>query len=197
MSEEQQVSIPPPPAGMNDPDQIAGAEERWATCPLHDCKHNPELLYSDFYTRDIRTNRLICNACAVRVEMGYMAREVAKAAEDRFYTGDIASDMVLCAVMGGGAIVGNMAAIVINNPYYGFFIGGAVGAVIAVWARRLAGKKVTRQSHYFGTAGIIIGAILALLMFKSYYIDSFSIFAVIACTVGMTMASWGIFLRRI
>jgi hypothetical protein len=204
MSEKQKNIIPQPPANVNDPEQIAGGEERWEQCPLHDCKRDPNLLYSDFYLRDIRTNRLMCNACAVRVEMGYMAREVARAAEDRFYSGNLASDAILLAVMIVGSLIGNMIAMFIGFFYFAFIIGGAIGAGLAIWARRLSGKKVTRQSHYFGIAGIILGALIAVPLFYTlrlgfffFDISLYFSFDVLACTAGMVMASWGVFLRRI
>lgn len=195
-------SMPPPPENPIVPERVAGAQERWEQCPLRDCKNSADLLYSDFYLRDRRTNRLMCNACTVRTDAGYIAREVVRSHDNRFYTGDILTDGILFAVMLAGSLVTNVLAMRIDF-YYAFIIGGAVGAGLALTARRLAKKKVTRQTHYIGTGGIIFGAIFAPVVanllggYGTLTIDSFLNISLLACTVGMVTAAWGVFLRRI
>ena len=196
--------MPPPPEGVTDPERLEGAQERWTECPLRDCKRDPDLLYADFYLRDMRTNRLMCSACTVRTDAGYMAREVVRAHDDRFYTGNLGTDGVLFGVMLAGSLAANILSLLIGFFYFAFIIGGAIGGGLAIWARRLSGKKVTRQSHYIGTAGIALGALLAptLWLFFQTGILYFNLqlvfnFNVLACTAGMVMASWGVFIRRI
>ena len=91
-----------------------------------------------------------------------------------------------------------------KNAIVGGLIGGAIGGGLAIQARRMSGRKVTRQSHYFGTAGIILGALITptLWVFFQTGFLYFSLAAAfnistLACTVGMIMAAWGVFLRRI
>jgi hypothetical protein len=206
MSEEKNEKlILPAPEGITDPDQIAGAQERWQECPLNDCKRNPDLLYADFYLRDIRTNRLICSACAVRVEMGYMAREVVRKSDDRFFQGSQMDNGIVLGVM----IVASLLSAILSQMLGFFFlipfmIGSAIGGSAAVMTRRLTERRVTRQTPYIGIAGIVIGAIIAgplFLLFRTgvFFIDPRVIFNfdVIISSVGMAMGSWGIFMRRI
>lgn len=205
MSEiNNQKPMPAPPAGVTDPDQIAGAEDRWANCPLKDCKRNPDLLYEDFYLRGIRSNRLMCSACAVRVEMGYMAREEVKKADDRFFQGTQLDNMVTLGVMFAGSVVVNTIMFFIGFWYLAILFGGGAGAAIATFARRLAGKRVTREMPYFAIAGIVAGALLAptiyyLLTFKIFIFDltlAFNISSIIA-SIAMASGAWGVFMRRI
>jgi hypothetical protein len=196
--------MPPPPIDPIDPDRVAGALERWEQCPLRDCKRDANLLYADFYLRDMRTNRLMCTACTVRTDAGYMAKEVVRASDDRFYTGNITSDAILFGAMLGGSIVANIIAMFVPFFYFTFIIGSAIGGGLAIQARRMSGKKVTRQSHYFGTGGIILGALITPTLwffFQTgiFYFSPAMIFNIntLACTAGMIMAAWGVFLRRI
>lgn len=201
MSDNQQ-GMPPPPQSPIEPEREAAAEERWHDCPLRDCKQNSNLLYSDFYLRDMRTNRLMCNACTVRTSAGYIAREVVRSHDNRFYTGDILSDSILFGVMLVGSLGANIFSMFIGF-YYGFMVGGAVGVSLALLARKLAHKKVTRQSHIIGTAGIIAGAVIAptaLSILSGYFeINIVGIFngGLMACTAGMVIAAWSVFLRKI
>jgi len=195
--------MPPPPEDPIDPDRVAGAEERWTECPLRDCKRDANLLYGDFYLRDMRTNRLMCSACTVRTDAGYMAREVVRSHDDRFYTGNLATDGILFGVMVAGSIVANIASMFIGWFYFAFIIGALIGGGLAIWARRLSGKKVTRQTHYFGTGGIIVGALLTPTVFgllNGYFVIN-PVAAlridILACSLGMIISSWGVFLRRI
>lgn len=208
MSEQKSINdnpIPPPPEGVTDSDQIEAGEERWQECPLKDCKRNPELLYSDFYLRDIRTNRLMCSACAVRVEMGYMAREVVKKSDDKFFQGSQMDDLIVFGLM----FVASLISAIISQLLGFFFlipfmIGSAIGGSAAIMSRRLTQRRVSRRTPYFGLAGIVIGAMLAgplffffqtgFLLFDSRLIFNFDS---ILSAVGMGMASWGIFMRRI
>lgn len=185
--------IPPPPEGITDPDQIAGGKDRWANCPLKDCKRNPDLLYEDFYLRGIRSNRLMCSACAIRVEMGYMAREEVKKADDRFFQGTQLDNALTFGVMFGASLIANILSSLIGWFLIGFFIGGAVGGAAAPLARRLSGGRATRQMHYVGAAGIVIGAIVSLFV----PIGFSDVLTAIVCSFGMGAAAWGILQRRI
>lgn len=188
-------SIPPAPEGITDPDQIAGGEERWAQCPLKDCKNNPALLYEDFYLRGMRSNRLMCSKCAVRVEMGYMAREEVRKADDRFFQGTQVDNIKTFAVMFGASLVANVLASLVGWFYIAFIIGGAAGGLAAPFARRLSGGRATREMHYVGAAGIVIGALLSVIIpIGRYGTDYVSL---IACSVGLGMAAWGILQRKI
>jgi hypothetical protein len=184
--------LPPPPEGLTDPQQIAGAEERWQECPLKDCKRNPELLYEDFFLRGMRSNRLMCSKCAVRVEMGYMAREEVRKADDKFFQGTQIDNLKTFGVMFVASLLANIAASFVGY-YIGFFVGGAIGGFAAPLARRLAGGRVTRELHYVGAAGILMGALLTMFLPLEFY--DFTTLA--ACSVGVGLAAWGILQRKI
>jgi len=207
MSEEKpknETPMPAPPDANIDPDQIEGAEERWQECPLRDCKRNPELLYEDFYLRDVRTNRLMCSACAVRTEVGYLAKEVVKASDDRFFSGSIRDDLIVLGLMFVGSLIAHTISLFIPLFYLSFFIGGGIGGAIAPFARRITGRRVTRQTQYFAAGGILLGFLLApsawfLLQFGVLYfsLDALINISLILCAVGMISVAWGVFLRRI
>ena len=202
MSEEKIKPIPAAPVGITDPEQLAAAEERWANCPLSTCKRNTNLLYEDFYLRDIRTNRLMCSGCAVRAEMGYMAKEVLRASDDRFFQGNQAHNFIVFGVMAAAGTIAGLISFVLGF-YFSFFAGGAIGATGAALARRLTARKVTREMHYFGAAGIIAGCFLAIVLYSMFYripleiIFAGALINVGVAAAGMFAAAWGILLRRI
>ncbi|MCA9914990.1 MAG: hypothetical protein KC496_16665 [Anaerolineae bacterium] len=200
----KEAPMPPPPEQDIDPDRVEAAEERWQECPLRDCKRDSELLYEDFYLRDVRTNRLMCSACAVRTEVGYLAREVVKATDDRFFTGTVADDLIVLGVMLIGSVIAHTISMFIGFFYISFFIGAGVAGAIAPLSRRLTGGRVTRRSQYFATGGIILGALLAPTVFYLLRAGVFIIdvrflldISLLLCAAGMMSVSWGIFLRRI
>jgi hypothetical protein len=202
MSEEQIKPLPAAPIGVTDPEQISAAEERWENCPLRDCKRNNTLLYEDFYLRDIRTNRIMCSACAVRAEMGYMAREVIKASDDRFFQGTQLDNLIVFGVMLVAGAIGAAISFMVWF-YFAFIIGGAIGGVATTLARKLSGRRVTRQIQYFGVAGVIAGSVLAIFGYSIMsqipfeYLFTSSILSVGASAAGILAAAWGVLLRRI
>lgn len=204
MSEQPAKTMPAPPEHVTDPDQIANGQDRWENCPLKDCKRNPELLYEDFYLRDIRSNRLLCSACAVRVEMGYMAREEVRKTDDKFFKGTQTDNLIAMGVMFAGSLVVNAFMLVIGFWFLAFFVGGGAGAALATFARRLAQGRVTRQMPYFAIAGIVLGALLAPTVYflLSTGIFFFSLaavfnFSILIASGTMASAAYGIFRRRI
>lgn len=157
--------LPDPPEGVDDPDQLVAAEERWTVCPLRDCKRDVDLLYQDFYLRDIRTDRVMCSACAVRTEIGYLAREVVKASDDRFFQGTIQDYLIVFGAMAGASFGLNLVLTFIPN--FGFFlwfiaaaVGGAVGTALAQQVQRLTGRRVGRRSAEVAIAGLVTGMLL-------------------------------------
>jgi len=196
--------LPAPPEGITDDDQLAGGAERWQNCPLRDCKRKHELLYEDFYLRDIRTNRLMCSACAVRTEVGYIAREVVKATDDKFFTGTQVDNFITLGVMLGASLVGNMLSLLLGFWFFAFFIGGGIGGAAATFSRRLTQGRITRQVPYFAIGGVVLGALLAgpvfFLLRTGFLILDLRVIinlSVIICSIAMASAAWGIFLRRI
>ncbi len=202
--QESSKPIPAPPEGITDPDQIAGGEERWTECPLKDCKRNPELLYEDFYLRGMRSNRLMCSKCAVRVEMGYMAREEVKKADDKFFKGTQSDNLITFGVMFAGSLAVNTIMFLVGFWYLALLLGAGAGAGIATFARRLAKGRVTRQMPYFAIGGIVVGALLAPSAFfflrTGFFIFNpamaFNITGIIT-TVAMGSGAWGVFMRKI
>lgn len=210
MSEEPLQTMPPAPEEGIDPDRVAAAEERWEACPLRDCKRKPELLYEDFYLRDVRTNRLMCSACAVRTEVGYLAREVVKASDDRFFQGTLRDDLLIFLVTLALSTVVNALMLLIGFWLLGFIVGGAAGAGIARLARRLTQRRVSRNSAWVAIGGLVVGALLSPIPRAVFggYVAVFFIepsvwlgqalnLTVIITTVAMAMTAYGIFMRRI
>jgi hypothetical protein len=205
MSEEKLKPLPAAPIGVTDPEQLAAAQERWTNCPLSTCKRKNELLYEDFYLRDIRTNRLMCSGCAVRAEMGYMAREVMKASDDRFFQGSQAHNFIVLGVMTGAGILSGFLSSLIGFIYFSFIIAGAVGGAGAALARRWTARNVTRQMHYFGGAGIILGSYIGVALhgmslgipLELIISSGYGLIDVVISVVGMFAAAWGILQRRI
>lgn len=205
--------MPPPPEGVTDEDQIEGAHERWSECPLRDCKRDPELLYEDFYLRDIRKNRLMCSACVVRTEVGYMAREVVKESDDRFFDGTMTDYLIVAGVVTGLSAVVNALMFAVGFWLLAIFIGGAAGAGIAQTARRLTGGRIGRHSANVAVGATIAGGILSPVLYFGVAAGplvaiglltnplallslAFNL-SVIICTVAMVGSIYSIFLRRI
>jgi len=216
---KQENPMPEPPEGVTDPDRIEGAQERWQECPLRDCKRKPELLYEDFYLRDIRTNRLMCNACAVRTEVGYLAREVVKASDDRFFKGTNTDYLITFFVTLTGGLAVNLLMLFIGAIGLGFFsfiiafvIGGSAGAFIGRMGRRFTEGRIGRRSAEVAIAGLIVGAFFAPAVFLIFqtglqviafllaqpqvYFQFFNLSLLIVTGV-MAAAVWGVYQRRI
>lgn len=207
MSEIKNEVMPSPPEPNIELERIAGADERWQLCPLRDCKRDSELLYEDFFLRDVRTNRLMCSACTVRTEIGYMAREVVKANDDRFFTGTLSNDARIFLATAALSTVVNVFVHMIGFWYFAIMIGGGAGYYIGTTARRVSGKRITRQSPYVAIGGLVLGAFLSVIPFMLLNGIPLQLllvapqvafdFGVIICTAVMSGTVWGIFMRRI
>ncbi len=204
--------MPEPPDGyIEDDEQLSAAKRRWKQCPLKDCKKNPELLYEEFYLRDIRNDRLMCSACAVSTEVGYMARETLRKQEDRFYAGTTEDYMIVFAAIAGMSAVVNAIMLAIGFWFLAIFVGGAVGAFIGRTARNLTGGRVGRYSPQVAVAAVVAGAFLAPVLFwlvsapglqvlfssLQFYIGQVFSLSILICSGTMAMAIYGIFMRRI
>lgn len=208
--------MPPPPQGVDDPDQIEAAQERWTACPLKDCKRDPDLLYQDFFLRDIRTNRVMCTACAVRTEVGYLAREVVKQSDDRFFEGTNQDYVVVFGVMAGASLGANLLSTII--PIGGIFlwfilaaVGSGLGMYASRYARKWTGGRVGRQSGEVAVAGLVVGLLLmpfvwGILNFGTMALSFILTPEVYTAIIGldgliltgaMALASYGVFKRRI
>lgn len=208
----QKAPLPPAPDGVTDPDRLEGAAERWEHCPLKDCKRDMDLLYADFYLRDIRTDRLLCSACVVRTEIGYQAKEVVREFDNRFFDAKTTDYIITFAAVGALGLAVNALAMVIGFWFLSIFIGGAAGTFIGQQARRLTGKRIGRQSAYVATGAAITSALLApiaLGIVRGYgaifFIQPSAYFSGLGiinlslwlCAVPMASAIYGIFMRRI
>lgn len=195
MSDTANKALPAPPTPITDPDRLAVAEERWQHCPLRDCKRNHDLLYEDFYLRGIRSNRVLCSACATRVEVGYMAREEVRKVDDRYFKGTQLDNLIVFASLFLTMVIACVLSSFIGWFYVAFLIGGAFGGVGASMARRLTKGRVTRQTPIVGAAGVIVAALgMLLIPIPMIYV---SVLTVIACAVGIGLSAWSILHRRI
>lgn len=206
--------MPEPPAGyITDDEQISAAERRWEQCPLRDCKKKPELLYEDFYLRDVRSDRLMCSACAVSTEIGYMARETLRKQEDRFFEGTNQDYVIVFGSIAAMSAVVNAVMLWIGFWFLAIFVGGAVGAFIGRTARNLTGGRVGRYSPQVAVGAVVAGAFLAPVLYwlfnapgfglqflfssLQFYIGQVFNLSILICSGTMAMAIYGIFMRRI
>lgn len=206
----KQAPLPPAPEGVTDPDRLEAAVERWEHCPLRDCKHDMDLLYADFYLRDIRTDRLLCKACAVRTEVGYQAKEVVREFDKRFFEGTNTDYIITFAGIAAMSLFVNALAMVVGFWFLSLIIGGAAGTFIGQQARRLTGKRIGRYSAYVAVAATITGALLApvaqaigggyvgiFFAAPSIYFQFLFNLSLWLCAIPMASSIYAIFMRRI
>jgi hypothetical protein len=215
MNQTTITPMPAPPVEPIDQDRVAAAEERWAECPLRKCKRDTELLYEDFYLRDIRTNRIMCSGCAVRTEIGYIAQEVVKRSDDRFFQGTPKDYVITFFVTMLGSVIVNAIMYVVGFWFVAIFVGGAAGVAVARFARRLSEGRIGRQSANIAIGGIVVGMLFSPLIVMAFsgggfelllfliqnptiYLQSlFFNIGVLICTGLMAASAYGVFKRRI
>ena len=132
--------------------------ERITTCPLHNC---PQHLDEEMELRGTRTGRLLCMKCAVTTPTGYIAKETARAHEDKFFKGDLRDYMLAFALCCFGmALVTAMlvnAGVLMFDWYIAGGLGVFVGAGLAEISLRLSERRRGRYSDLVGAASTVIG----------------------------------------
>lgn len=211
MSQQIAQPMPPPPVEPIDPERLSAAEERWTTCPLRTCHRDTGLLYEDFYLRDIRTNRIMCSKCVVRTEIGYIAREVVKRSDDRFFQATTRDYLITSGVMLAASTLINLILFQIGIWFIAILIGGSVGIASARFVRRLTGGRIGRKSALIAVLSVAGGLLLAsvavilsspigmalLAMPGLPFQFLFTQPAAVLCTILMAGSAYGVFQRRI
>lgn len=194
---------------MSEAEELQALHEaRIAQCPIKPCRSTPQ---DEMRLRDIRTDRPLCHYCAVPTPVGYIAREVAKAHEDRFYTATLRDYIVAFLIVMGATLIANLLVRFI--PFLGFFIfalfvGLAAGTTGGTFARRATGKRVGRRSTVLAAGAAVIGGLVSpivfiFLRFGVLLLDPQVIFASLAdislliCTGAAAVSAYGAFSRRI
>jgi hypothetical protein len=206
----QEKPMPAPPEDSIDSERLAAAHERWTVCPLKDCKSKPDLLYEDFFLRDVRSNRVMCSKCAVHTEVGYMAREAVEGYEpDKPYDGK-RRDYLLILLVALLMSVG-IHTLTIYMPYIliSIFVGIGGGLFIGYTARRLILNRVGRFSGLIAAFGVILGLFISPIyffifssMFSSIKSGAFTfdwisgIMPVLVMTGLMAFTAFLVFLKR-
>lgn len=176
--------------------------EREDTCPFRPCRG---LEQDDFLLRDMRSNRLLCNWCAVHTSVGYIGKDVARQQEQRFFKGTTTDYFVVFGIISGLSAVANTIALFIGFFIFAFFVGGVAGGSIGTLARRATGGRVGRYSAYVAVGAVLTGALLSPTVFILLRTGVFIIWpglaltdlSVLVCTGIMAATIYGIFMRRI
>jgi hypothetical protein len=151
------TDTPPPASG-----ELTLGQQRAAACPIKPCRGADD---NDTLLRSIRSDRLLCMHCATRTVTGYMGREEARAAEDKFYKAADNDLLIQGAVCGAGALIAALISMYIGFFLVVFIVGAAAGSAIATFARRLTGMRLSRYSPQAGVAGVAVGTVLALVLY--------------------------------
>jgi hypothetical protein len=203
--------MPPSNVEPIDLEQLSAAEERWTTCPLSACKRDTALLYEDFYLRDIRTNRIMCSQCAVRTEIGYIAQEVVKRSDDRFFQATTRDYLITAGVMLVASVLVSFIMFQIRFLLIAILIGGSAGVTSARFVRRLTDRRIGRQSALIAAGSAIAGLLVAntLVLLSSplgmvLFMNPLILFqytlsnpSAALCILLMAGSAYGVFKRRI
>ncbi|MGB1288997.1 MAG: hypothetical protein ACPG7F_20855 [Aggregatilineales bacterium] len=139
-------------------------QERTAACPLKNC---PQELEDEMALRCIRTNRLMCMECAIHTPTGYIAKEVARAQDDKFYKGG-SQDYVLAGLICGGGMVlatGILDATGILSVWIiSIFVAPVIGTGLSEFALRVTQRRRGRHSDIIAAGTAAVGGILGAMM---------------------------------
>ncbi len=196
MSEQTQ----PDPIDSNQYETLR--EEREQTCPFKPCRG---LEQDEFYLRDIRTNRLLCNWCAVHTSVGYIGKDVAKQQEARYFKGTTSDYFIAFGITTALSAFANTFALFIGFFIFALFVGGVAGPAIGTTARRATGGRVGRYSPQVAVAGVVAGGLLSPTLFFLLRVGAFVVapqvaitdLSVLLCTGIIGVTVYGIFMRRI
>lgn len=144
-------------------------QERTANCPLRNC---PQHLEEEMVLRCIRTDRLLCMECAVHTPTGYIAKEVARAHDDKFFKGtqrDVVLQIAVCGI-GMAIVTAILRQMGLLSFFIIIFIGPVVGGALTDLALRLTQRRRGRYSDVLGAAAVAIGGFTGafLVTFLSY-----------------------------
>ncbi|MCU0514331.1 MAG: B-box zinc finger protein [Anaerolineae bacterium] len=135
------------------------------------CAKHPEREAS---LRCIRCDRLMCTDCLVRAPTGYICKECARRADDKFFHGTSRDYGVQGAVCLAGtalatALVGSTG---LSTFFFALFLGPLLGGAVAELALRLTGRRRGRYSDRVGTGAAAAGAVLVTLVVLPYFLGS-------------------------
>jgi len=187
-------------------------QERVDRCTLANCQGGID---DDFYLRDIRNNRPLCQFCAVSTPVGYIGKDTAKASEDKFYNGTDNDDLITGSILFGGALVLTTVVMLFlinfRIPFIGWLVsylaGMYGGQYIIQYARQRTGRRIGRNTPNIAMACIALGTFVApvivvLFQFGIFLFD-FSIMIQLLfierliCGGAFAYTAWRIYNRRI
>lgn len=137
--------------------ELTLAEQRVAGCPIKPCRGAND---NETLLRSVRSDRLLCMYCATRMPTGYIGKEEARAAENKFFkagNNDYAIQFAVCAI---GTAIGTIISSLLGVFLFVIFIGAAAGGVVGTIARRASGRRLGRYSAEIGIAGVVVGTLI-------------------------------------
>lgn len=140
-----------------NPAEMTLAEQRVAGCPIKPCRGADD---NETLLRSVRSDRLLCMYCATRIPTGYIGREEARAAENKFYKAGNNDYLIQFAVCAVGTAVGTIIATLLGVFLFVIFIGAAAGGLVGTLARRASGRRLGRYSAEVGIAGVVVGTLV-------------------------------------
>jgi hypothetical protein len=142
-----------PPAGA----ELTLGQQRAAACPIKPCRGADD---NETLLRSARSERLLCMHCATRTPTGYIGKEEARAAEDKFYKATQNDYIIQFGVCAAGAAAAAVLSLLFGIFLFAFFIGAAVGGAVGTLARRLTGGRLGRYSPQVGIGGVALGTLI-------------------------------------
>lgn len=131
----------------------------------HYCAVHPD---RETELRCIRCDRYMCMTCTVQSPVGYICRECARKADDKFFNGTSFDTLIYAGVpLAGGVLASLLFAFV---PFLRFWIlamllGIGTAGIVSEVARRLTDKRKGRRFPEAATAGALIGCAALALVF--------------------------------
>lgn len=133
---------------------LPAAEGDTLYCPVH-----PERATS---LRCNRCGRPMCVACAVPTPVGYRCRECVRNQQDVFYTATPLDLVIAAAASAGVSLAANYVAGLLPL-FLMLFLAAAAGGLLPQIINSLTGRRRGRYTYLAVIAGIVIGALPALL----------------------------------
>lgn len=126
--------------------------------------------------RCIRCDRYICTECLVRAPTGYICKDCARRADDKFFHGtqnDLIMHGAVCfVVMALAAGLIWYSRIAAGNILFALFLGPFVGGAVAELALRVTQRRRARHSDLVGAAAAAAGGALGAVIVAFIYIST-------------------------
>ncbi len=126
--------------------------------------------------RCIRCNRYMCMKCVVHTPVGYVCRECAHQHDNRFFDATSTDGLLIFATCAGLTGIGAALIAAINLPlFFLLFLGFPIGGAIGEAALRVTKRRRSRNSHWLGAGGAVVGGLIgAIIQSILYYNQVFA-----------------------